>query len=92
MFAFALWDRQERALFLCRDRIGKKPLYYGQIDKTFVFASELKALCALPFFKREIDRDVLALLRAIQLYSVSLFDLQKHIQSIARFDYPRKSW
>ena len=62
MFAFALWDRQDRALYLCRDRLGKKPLYYGQIGKAFCFASELKALCALPFFKREIDRDVLALL------------------------------
>jgi asparagine synthase (glutamine-hydrolysing) len=62
MFAFALWDRQERALCLCRDRLGKKPLYYGQIGRAFCFGSELKAMCALPFFKREIDRDVLAML------------------------------
>ena len=62
MFAFALWDRQDRVLYLCRDRLGKKPLYYGRIGKAFCFGSELKALCALPFFEREIDRDVLALL------------------------------
>lgn len=62
MFAFALWDRKERLLYLCRDRLGKKPLYYGRIGKAFCFASELKAMCALPFFTREIDRDVLALL------------------------------
>jgi asparagine synthase (glutamine-hydrolysing) len=43
MFAFALWDRQERLLHLSRDRFGEKPLYYGRMDKAFVVASELKA-------------------------------------------------
>lgn len=61
MFAFALWDREERALTLVRDRAGKKPLYYGWAKGSFLFASELKALHAHPDFDAEIDRDVLAL-------------------------------
>jgi asparagine synthase (glutamine-hydrolysing) len=48
MFAFALWDRQQRCLVLARDRMGEKPLYFGWIAGRFVFASELKALASLP--------------------------------------------
>lgn len=44
MFAMAVWDRQERELILCRDRMGEKPLFFGWIDKCLAFASELKAL------------------------------------------------
>ena len=44
MFAFALWDRNEHALVLARDRVGEKPLYYGWQDSLFIFGSELKAL------------------------------------------------
>ena len=61
MFAFAVWDRQERRLTLARDRIGEKPLYYGRFGSTLLFGSELKALRAHPAFQSEIDRDVLAL-------------------------------
>lgn len=61
MFAFALWDREERALTLARDRVGKKPLYYGWSGGSFLFASELKALHAHPDFEAEIDRDSLGL-------------------------------
>ena len=61
MFAFAVWDRQERVLHLVRDRLGIKPLYYGWAKKTFLFGSELKALCAYPEFVPEIDRSALAL-------------------------------
>jgi asparagine synthase (glutamine-hydrolysing) len=61
MFAFALWDKRERLLHLVRDRLGIKPLYCGWQDKTFLFASELKALHAHPAFSPEIDRGALAL-------------------------------
>jgi asparagine synthase (glutamine-hydrolysing) len=60
MFAFALWDKGERTLHLARDRIGEKPLYYGWIDRAFVFTSELKALWTLPGFSHEIDHEALA--------------------------------
>ncbi len=61
MFAFAVWDRQDRRLTLARDRIGEKPLYYGRFGGTLLFGSELKALRAHPAFRAEVDRDVLAL-------------------------------
>lgn len=61
MFAFALWDREERVLTLARDRMGEKPLYYGWQDETFLFGSELKALREHPAFKSNIDRNALLL-------------------------------
>jgi asparagine synthase (glutamine-hydrolysing) len=62
MFAIALWDREERTLYLARDRLGEKPLYYGLQDGVFLFASELKALRAFPGFRAEVDRQALGLL------------------------------
>ena len=62
MFALALWDREDRALWLARDRIGEKPLYYGWQNGVFLFGSELKALAAHPAFAGDIDRDALTLL------------------------------
>jgi asparagine synthase (glutamine-hydrolysing) len=65
MFALALWDRKERLLYLARDRIGEKPLYYGWQGKggnaSFLFGSELKALRAHPSFQSEINRDAITL-------------------------------
>lgn len=62
MFAFALWDRSNRTLYLARDRLGEKPLYYGWQGSIFFFGSELKALAVHPGFSGEIDRNALALL------------------------------
>lgn len=55
MFAIALYDKHSRTLFLARDRMGKKPLYWGVYDGTFLFGSELKALRGHPKFTRELD-------------------------------------
>lgn len=61
MFAIALWDRKEHSMYLIRDRIGIKPLYYGWVGNTFVVASEMKAICEHPRFNREINRQVVPL-------------------------------
>jgi len=55
MFAFALWDARRQRLFIGRDRLGIKPLYYAEIGGRFVFASELKAILALPGVPASID-------------------------------------
>jgi asparagine synthase (glutamine-hydrolysing) len=55
MFAFAIWDVREGRLFIARDRVGIKPLYYTVHDGTFLFASEIKALLQWPEVPREID-------------------------------------
>jgi asparagine synthase (glutamine-hydrolysing) len=54
-WAFAIWDNQRRRLFLSRDRLGVRPLFYTQANKTFIFGSEIKAIFALPGVTREID-------------------------------------
>ena len=59
MFAFGCWDARERELWLARDRFGEKPLYYGQHQGAFLFASELKALRSVRGFSPEIDRHAL---------------------------------
>jgi len=56
MFAFAIWDRNKQTLFLARDRLGVKPMYYAELDDgQLVFGSELKSLMAHPGLRREID-------------------------------------
>src|SRR5207248_5598695 len=62
MFAFGLWDDQENSLFLARDRVGEKPLYYGGIGGELFFSSELKAFQKHPQWKPDIDRSALGLL------------------------------
>jgi asparagine synthase (glutamine-hydrolysing) len=57
MFAFAIYDIQERKIILCRDRIGIKPLFYYWDGKHFAFGSEIKMLKALPFFNKAINYD-----------------------------------
>jgi asparagine synthase (glutamine-hydrolysing) len=59
MFAFALWDEKAKTLFLARDRVGIKPLYYSLTDKAIVFASEIKAILADPTIDRELAPEVI---------------------------------
>ena len=56
MFAFAVYDARQRELFLARDRMGIKPLYFHRGDRHFVFASELRALLASELVPRRLDR------------------------------------
>lgn len=55
MFAFAIWDDKRRQLFIARDRIGEKPLYYFHNAKQFVFASEIKAIVAISSVPRSVN-------------------------------------
>jgi len=66
MFAFALWIPGESALYLVRDRMGIKPLYYGWAGDDLVFGSELKALCVHPGFSRTVDPRALELFLMLQ--------------------------
>src|SRR6266446_1580861 len=59
MFAFAIWDERSQQLFLARDRVGKKPLLYAQVNGQFVFGSEFSALLQHPDISRDIDADAL---------------------------------
>ena len=55
MFAFAIWDAKQRRLFVARDRVGIKPVYFCNTGRAFYFASELKAIIADPAVPREIN-------------------------------------
>lgn len=59
MFAFAIWDENAKSLFLARDRVGIKPLYYCLTDESLVFASEIKAILADPSIDREIAPEMI---------------------------------
>jgi asparagine synthase (glutamine-hydrolysing) len=59
MFAFALWDTNSKSLFLARDRVGIKPLYYALTATAIVFASEIKAILADPTINRELAPEII---------------------------------
>ncbi len=72
MFAFAIYDQGSKELFIARDRLGIKPLYYHSGDKAFVFSSELRSLAASGLFKRRISEN--AALQMLQYQAVSSFE------------------
>ena len=60
MFAFAIWDRIRKCLYIARDRIGEKPCYYNHCNQKFIFSSEIKGILAAPWIKRKINKQALA--------------------------------
>jgi len=82
MFAFAVWDRKERCLYLVRDRLGIKPLYWGKMGSSFLFGSELKALRAHPDFDPKINYEaVSAYLK--HAYVPSPLSIYQNVQKLA---------
>ncbi len=81
MFAIALWDKRKKKLILTRDIAGEKPLYYGDFNDFFIFASELKAILANPLIKREIDLKVLNLYFTLE-YVPSPYSIIKNIKKL----------
>ena len=59
MFAFAIWDKNNKKLFCARDHFGQKPFYYGIFNDTFMYASEIKSLLYHPDFKKEVNKEAL---------------------------------
>jgi asparagine synthase (glutamine-hydrolysing) len=59
MFAFAIWDREQKELFIARDRLGVKPLYYHIDDKHLIFASEVRAILASGLVRKKLDKHAL---------------------------------
>ncbi|MBD8034973.1 asparagine synthase (glutamine-hydrolyzing) [Solibacillus merdavium] len=62
IFGFAIWDAEEQSLFLCRDRLGVKPLFYYEYEGGILFSSEIKGILAHPFVKPQVDIEGLAAL------------------------------
>ncbi|AQR75533.1 asparagine synthase (glutamine-hydrolyzing) [Sphingomonas sp. LM7] len=98
MFSLALWDRKERMLHLARDRFGEKPLYYGWVGGGFAFASELKALRAIPGFDNAVSRHALGQLasRAFVPAPLSIYEgifklLPGHVLSLGAASLSRAS-
>ncbi len=82
MFVFALWDRRERVLHLVRDRLGIKPLYWGQQNGRFFFASELKALHAHPDWTPQLDSGALAAYLRLA-YVPTPHSIYRHVHKLA---------
>ncbi len=81
MFAFAIYDLTKKRLFIARDRVGIKPLYYSLGKNFFIFASELKSICAFDGFKREIDHDALSLFLHYQ-YIPAPYTIFKNVKKL----------
>lgn len=103
MFAFAVWDRRKRALFLARDRYGIKPLYYTLAGSAFLFGSEVKAILAHPDYRLTLDKEGLLEYFSFQNFvtdrtlfkDVALLPAGTHLtvcQDVARLPKPRQYW
>jgi asparagine synthase (glutamine-hydrolysing) len=86
MFAFAVWDERKRTLWLGRDRLGKKPLYYCDHAGAFVFGSEIKAILQAPGTPREIDPTALSDYLSL-LYVPAPKSIFRHIRKLPQAHY-----
>src|SRR5262249_44073216 len=86
MFAFAIWDDRRQSLFLARDRVGIKPLFYLQGPDVLAFASELQALEALPEFTGDIDLQALDLYLHLQ-YIPAPFSIYRNVRKLPPGQY-----
>jgi asparagine synthase (glutamine-hydrolysing) len=68
MFAFAIWDKRDKKLTICRDRMGVKPLYYFHNEKVFIFASEIRAILASGLVPAKLDYEALSDYLAFQSF------------------------
>jgi asparagine synthase (glutamine-hydrolysing) len=82
IFAFAVWNSEEQSLFLARDRLGVKPLFYAERDGLFAFGSEPKAILAHPGFPAEIDREGMAELFVIGPARTPGHGVYKHLAEL----------
>ena len=81
MFALAIWDEKKQTLFLARDRLGKKPLFYVKTTQGFIFASEVKAIIKNSEVKREIDLEALNIYFSLG-YFLAPYTLIKNIRKL----------
>ena len=81
MFAFAIWDANRQRLFIARDRIGIKPLFYGVFENTFLFGSEVKAILEHPVSKRELDTTALDLFLSLN-YTPAPYTMLRGIRQL----------
>ena len=86
MFAFAIWDKLEQTLFLARDRMGKKPLFYACLNDCFIFASELNALIEHKSIPKEINPISLDLYLNLQ-YIPAPYSIYKHVNKLPAAHY-----
>ncbi len=85
MWAFAIWDKQNKELFLARDRLGIKPLHYANYDNTFIFGSEIKSIMAYGI-PNDINHEILELYLTLG-YIPAPFTFNKHIHKIMPGEY-----
>ena len=96
MFAIALYDKKEKTLYLLRDRVGEKPLYYGMVNGSFVFASDIGCISVLEGFHNPINRKVLDLY-FVHGYIPAPYSIYEDIYklepgTILKIKYPFNKW
>ncbi len=83
MFAFAIWDNRRKSLFIARDRVGIKPLYYYHSNSSFIFGSEIKVILADPEVTPEVNPEMIDRILTFN-YLPGEETLLKNIHKLAR--------